>query len=362
LGEHITLVELRRLAVASGEKVVDLAVGSPVDAPPDFVSKTLGESGTERGYPFTTGTVQFREAFASWVGRSFGVKAAPEQVIAVAGAKEFIATSTWLLRKRNPKRSVVLIPKAAYPTYREGALLGGGEPFEIPEDSNGVPQLQLVREDVVERALSIWANSPSNPSGAVYDLGSWAACARRVGAVLISDECYVDFVWGEGRQTVLEQGFDGVIALYSLSKRSNLAGARIGAAVGDQGILSELVILRRALGLIASGPSQAAAVAALSDEEHVKEQRERYLSRLKRMSEALGRYGVPNALPAGGIFLWPKVPDRWGGSADALCSHLADRGIVVAPGAMYGDETRIRLAASVRDESVTDFEERLSHG
>lgn len=358
----MTVAELRARALDSGEKVVDLAVGSPVDAPPTFVSTALGESGTERGYPFATGSAQFREAFSSWVARSFGVATQPEQVIAAAGAKEFIATSTWLLNKRRPDRSVVLIPRSAYPTYRQGALLGGGEPYEIPEDEQGVPRLELVPRDVARRALVIWANSPSNPSGAVYDLEGWAALAREVGAVLISDECYVDFVWSGRRQTVLEQGFEGVIALYSLSKRSNLAGARIGAAVGDVALLSELVALRRALGLIAAGPSQAAAVVALSDEDHVELQRGLYRARLGRLAKTLTSFGVPSTLPQGGIFLWPKVPDRWGGSGDVLCLELADRGIVVAPGSMYGDETRIRLAASVRDQGVAEFEERLSHG
>ena len=195
-------------------------------------------------------------------------------------------------------------------------------------------------------------NVPGNPTGALGDLGAAAAWGRAHGVPVLSDECYVEFTWEGPARTILEHGTDGVLAVHSLSKRSNLAGARAGFYAGDAELVSYLSEVRKHAGFMVPGPVQAAAVAAWGDDDHVDEQRTRYLTRLEAMAKALSVLGIDATLPAGSFYLWVPAPD---GDAWGLARQLAERGgVLVSPGDFYGPDGagHVRIAVVQPDDRI----------
>jgi succinyldiaminopimelate transaminase len=327
---------------------VDLSIGTPCDAPPDAVLDALASSDTERGYPASIGSAVYREAAANWIARRFGVDLdAATQVAACVGTKEFVGTLPQWMKLRTPSRDTVLYPSIAYPTYEMGAILAGCR--AVPFDN-----LEAIDHADVERALLLWVNSPANPSGALVDLEAAAAWGRRHQVPVFSDECYVEFTWDGRGRTILEDGVDGVIAVHSLSKRSNLAGLRAGFYAGDADLVHYLSEVRKHVGMLVPGPVQAAAAVALADDSHVEEQRARYRERLEFF-----RTIVDAPMPAGGFYLWAPVP---GGDAWAFTEDLAARGgALVSPGDLYGEAGAgyVRIALVQPMERLELVAERL---
>ena len=347
------LDELRRVAAKLPGGAVDLSIGTPYDPPPADVVRALGSSGTERGYPPSVGTPAFRAAAAGWLERRFGVTIDHEHVAACVGTKEFVAGAPHWLRLRTPARDTVLYPQISYPSYAMGATLAGCR--AVPYRS-----LDEIGTDDAARALCLWVNSPGNPTGALEDLAAAAAWGRRHGVPVLSDECYIEFTWrGRGR-TIVAEGVDGVLAVHSLSKRSNLAGARAGFYAGDPDLVHYLSEVRKHAGFMVPGPVQAAAVAAFDDDDHVDEQRGRYRRRLSLMADALAAIGVTCPLPAGAFYLWAPAPagDAWG-----LAHRLAaEGGAVVSPGEFYGPAgaDHVRIAVVQPDEQIDLVARRLA--
>jgi len=209
----------------------------------------------------------------------------------------------------------------------------------------------------------LWSNSPSNPTGGLGDLGAEAAWGRSCGVPVFSDECYAAFTWDGPPRSVLQHGSDGVVAVHSLSKRSNLAGVRVGFYAGDPELVEFLRAVRQHAGLMVPGPAQAAGVAALADEDHVEAQRARYRERLAFLAGVLGGYGCPVALPEGGFYLWVPVPaGRWS-DAWAMAEALAtDGGLLVSPGDLYGEggAGHVRVAVVQPLERLALVGERLA--
>jgi aspartate/methionine/tyrosine aminotransferase len=300
-----------------------------------------------RSYPPSIGTPAFRRAAAEWIARRLGATVDPDrEVAAVVGTKEFVASLPQYLKLRDPSRDTVLYPAISYPTYEMGATLAG---------CRAVPYANLdeIGEDDATRALCLWVNSPSNPTGDLLDLGAAAEWGRSHEVPVFSDECYAEFTWNGPGRTILSHGTAGVVAVHSLSKRDNFAGARIGFYAGDPELVHYLREVRKHAGFMAPGPVQAAAVVALGDDEHVERQRARYLARLTRLREILEGLGYPCELPEGAFYLWVKAPtgDAWEATRD-----LAERiGIVVSPGEFYGEAGAgfFRVAA-VRPEADLD--------
>ena len=203
--------------------VVDLSIGTPCDPPPQAVIAALATSNTERGYPPSIGTVGLRGQICTWIGDRFGIDVNPDQVAACIGTKEFVATTPQFLKLRTPSRDTVLYPAVAYPTYHMGAVLAGCRPVPVPMGADGGIDLNAIDAADIDRALMLWVNSPSNPTGALSDLDAAAAWGRRHGVPVFSDECYVEFTWQGPARTVLQTGTHGVVAVHSLSKRSNMA-------------------------------------------------------------------------------------------------------------------------------------------
>ena len=345
-------------AAAHDGGVVDLSIGTPCDAPIEAVRHALASSDTERGYPPSIGTEALRRAASRWIERRFGVTIAPGQVAACVGTKELVGTLPQYLKLRTPTRDTVLYPAVAYPTYEMGAILAGCRAVPVAVDATWRLDLGSINADDAARALCLWVNSPSNPTGAVGDLGAAAAWGRALGVPVFSDECYSEFTWHGAPRTILEHGTDGLVAVHSLSKRSNLAGVRVGFYAGDADLVHYLSEVRKHVGMMVPGPAQAAGVAALDDDEHVVVQRDRYARRLARMAAILERWsGVAFPLPAGGFYLWSEVGDCW----DFTERLAAEGGALVSPGEFYGDRGSrcVRVAVVQPDDRIEAVARRL---
>lgn len=353
------LDELKQVAVARHGSCVDLSVGTPFDPPPQGVLDALAGSGSERGYPPSIGTVAFREAVAGWFERQLGVAVPTGQIAACVGTKELVAGVPHWLRLRDPGRDTVLYPAVSYPTYAMGAELAGCRAVPVPLDDRWRLDLDAIDPADAARALCLWVNTPGNPAGGLDDLAAVAAWGRANAVPVFSDECYVEFTWDGPPRTILRDGLDGVVAVHSLSKRSNLAGVRVGFYAGDADLVSYLRELRKHAGFLVPGPCQAAAVAALGDQSHVDEQRARYRERLDAGRELLGALGVEVDLPGGGFYLWARTP---GDDAWAFARALAERaGVLVSPGEFYGPAGApyVRLAVVRPVEELVAAAQRL---
>ncbi|MCU1451148.1 MAG: dapL [Acidimicrobiales bacterium] len=338
------LEPLEQLAAAHDGGMVDLSVGTPCDPPAPAVVAALGASGAERGYPASVGSPAFREAAAGWLRRRFGVELPPSSLAACVGTKELVASVPHLLRLRRPDRDTVLYPAVSYPTYAMGAVLAGCRAVPVPVDEHWRLDVSAVDPADAERALCLWVNTPANPTGAVDDLGAAAAWGRAHGVPVFSDECYVEFTWAGPGHTILESGPDGVVAVHSLSKRSNMAGLRAGFYAGDASLVSYLSEVRKHAGLMVPGPVQLAAAVALADDDHVATQRQRYRERLDLLRAAFVAAEIEVPAPEGTFYLWVPAPD---GDAWAFTERLAkETGMLVSPGEFYGaaGSSHVRVA------------------
>jgi len=354
------LAPLREKAASLPGGVVDLSIGDPTDPPPPAVVAALAASGAERSYPTSVGSPAFRAAASSWLASRLGVDVPPSLVGACVGTKEFVAGVPGWLRLREPTRDTVMFPAVSYPTYAMGALLAGCRPLAVPVDASGRVVLDAIAASDASRALCLWVNTPGNPAGGLDDLDAAAQWGRAHGVPVLSDECYVEFTWEGPARTILASGLDGVIAVHSLSKRSNLAGVRSGFYAGDPELMGFLLEVRKHAGLMTPGPVLAAATVALSDQVHVAEQRRRYWERLVRLREVLALVGVDAPLPGGGFYLWAPAPDGddWG-----LVERLAVQGgLLASPGEFYGEAGRghVRIAAVAPLERLELVASRLT--
>ncbi len=316
---------------------VDCSIGTPCDPPPDVVLRALAGSRSERRYPPSIGTEQFRSSAAGWLQQRFSVNLdAERQIAACIGSKEFVASLPRSLRLRWPQRDTVLYPAVSYPSYAMGATLARCRAMPVPVDEQCRVVLSSIDPQDARRALCLWINTPGNPAGGLDDLEAAAAWGREHGVLVVSDECYVEFTWSGPPRTILEQGADGVLAVHSLSKRSNLAGLRVGFYAGDSEIVHFLREVRKHAGCMVAGPVQAAAAAAWADQTHVVAQRELYRQRLQMLRAIAVEAGAEQvSLPAGAFYLWVRAP---GGDAWAFAEMLASRaGLIVSPGEFYCD-------------------------
>jgi succinyldiaminopimelate transaminase len=338
--------------------VVDLSIGSPVDPTPDLIREALARATDAHAYPQTIGTPALREAIVRWFENRRGVPGlSVENVLPTIGSKELVALLPFMLGLG--EGDTVVHPRAAYPTYAIGAAIAGAtalasdDPAEWPEGTR-----------------LVWLNSPGNPDGrilSVDELRAAVARARELGAYIASDECYAELGWdapwdAERVPSILDPrviGDDrsGVLAVYSLSKQSNLAGYRAAFVAGCRSIIARLVNVRKHAGLMLPGPLQAAMVAALGDEEHVEAQKARYRARRETLKPALEAAGFRIDRSEGGLYLWAtEGRDAW-----ESIGRLADLGILGGPGHFYGDHypQHVRLSLTATDERVEAAAARL---
>jgi succinyldiaminopimelate transaminase len=343
---------------------VDLSIGTPVDPVPAVIQDALIVAANAPGYPLTAGTPELRSAASGWLSRSLGVHVDPVSVLPVIGTKEFIA---WLptMLGLGPADTVIY-PTLAYPTYDIGARLAGSASVAVDAAVRAGQPGALDGAPASTRLL--WVNSPSNPTGRVLPadvLRDAVAWARARGAVIASDECYIGLGWDTSPVSVLHESvrgdsLDGVLAVFSLSKRSNLAGYRAGFVTGDPALMKDLLLVGRQAGMIVPAPVQAAMTAALSDDTHAAEQKARYAARRAVLLAGLTKTGFRVEHSEAGLYLWATRPglDCW-----AACELLASEcGILVGPGSMYGPEGNayIRVALTATDERVAAAGTRLT--
>jgi succinyldiaminopimelate transaminase len=341
---------------------VDLSIGTPVDPPPPAAVAALSSSDAERGYPPSIGTLALREAVSRWIHRRFAVAVDPQDVGACIGTKEFVASLPNWMRLRRPDRDTVLYPEIAYPTYEMGAVFAHCRAVPVPVDEQFRIRLDAIDEADAARALLLWVNTPGNPAGGLDDLDA-AAWGRARDIPVFSDECYAEFTWDGPPRTILSAGtadrFTGLVAVHSLSKRSNFAGCRLGYYAGDADLVYYLQEVRKHAGMMVPGPVQAAGIAALDDDEHVETQRKVYDARLRLGQAVFAKLGVDAPLPAGGFYLWIPAPD---GDAWALTERMArEAGALVSPGEFYGEAGRryVRVAMVQPDDKLHLVAERV---
>jgi len=364
------LDELRATAAAVAGGSVDTSIGTPVDPVPEVALEALRAAAPgSAGYPPSAGTAALREAASAWMARRFGVDVAAEAVAACVGTKEVVASIPRLLSLRDPSRDTVLYPAVSYPTYEMGARLAGLRAVPVPVDGQWRLDVGQVSADDANRALLLWLNEPGNPTGASTPAAELAAVVewgRSHGAIVASDECYAEFTYDESGApappvTVLDAGAERVLAVHSLSKRSNLAGLRAGFVAGDPELVRYLAEVRRHAGMIVPTPVQAAAAAVLADDTHVDQQRERYRRRRAMALAALEGFGLAHDGGTSTFYLWLRdgadAQDGWG-----LAARLAGRGLVVAPGDLYGPGgvDHVRLSLTVTDDQLTLALDRLA--
>ncbi|NYF97519.1 succinyldiaminopimelate transaminase [Janibacter cremeus] len=356
---------------ALGEGIADLSVGTPVDPTPQVVQDALTAAADAPGYPQTWGTPDLREGIAQWFARRRGVPDLdPAGVLPTVGSKELVAWLPTLLGLG--AGDVVGFPTVAYPTYDVGARIAGATPFAAdattafgPTTPSSAPKL-------------LWLNSPSNPSGKVLGIEHLAkvvAWARQRGVVVASDECYAELDWRSQEErgqpfaqlpttpSILDPrvnggSHEGLLAVYSTSKQSNLAGYRAAFVAGDPALVARLLEVRKHAGMIVPWPVQRALLAAVSDDEHVAAQRERYRARREALRPAVEDFGLRVDDSDAGLYLWATA----GEPCRVTIDRLAERGILAAPGEFYGPAGRehVRIALTATDERITTAAARLS--
>lgn len=349
------LIPFREEASTFPDGICDLSVGTPVDAVPQVIQDALVAAADAHGYPTTHGTPALREAIVGWLARRLGVSGMqPESVLPAIGTKELIAALPRLLGV-SPGRDVV-IPETAYPTYEVGALLARANPVRADSLTQLGPSTPAM----------LWLNSPSNPTGKVLGvehLRKVVRWARERGLIVASDECYIELGWtGERPVSILHpdicgRSHEGLLAIHSLSKRSNMAGYRFGFVTGDPGLIASMLEIRKHSGFMVPTPIQAAATAAYGDDAHVDAQREVYRKRRAALLPALTSAGFRVDDSVAGLYLWATRGEPCMRSVE----WLASRGILVAPGDFYGPSgaSHVRVALTASDERVQMATQRL---
>lgn len=333
--------------------VVDLSVATPVDPVPQVVRSALQAASALPGYPAAHGTPELRRAAVTALARRYEVTGVPEQaVLPTVGSKELVAWLPTLLGLGPGDR--VAVPELAYPTYEIGARLAGATVVRLANEEPAAAGTRLR-----------WVNSPSNPTGEVVPaevLAQLVRQARQIGAVVASDECYLSLGFTAQPVSVLHPQVCGgdhrrVLAVHSLSKSSNLAGYRAGFVTGDPELVAALLAVRRHAGMLVPRPVQQAMVAALSEDTHVAQQRQRYARRRELLVPALKQAGLRIQHSQGGLFLWCTAGEPcW----DTV-GRLAEVGVLVAPGEFYGPAGthHVRVALTAPDERVAAAVRRL---
>ncbi|HEX5861796.1 MAG TPA: succinyldiaminopimelate transaminase [Nocardioides sp.] len=354
------LAEAATRARAHPDGIVDLSVGTPVDPTPAVVQEALRAAADAPGYPLTIGRVETRQAAIDWLARRHGVRGLSlDAVLPVIGSKELIASMPGHLGIG--PGDLVVHPALAYPTYEVGATLCGARSMATDSLTSLGPEVPAL----------LWLNSPSNPTGRVLPvdhLRKVVDWCRERGTVLVSDECYIELTWeGEPAHSVLHPdvcggSFDGILAVHSLSKRSNLAGYRCAFVAGDPALVGELLAVRKNLGLQMPAPQQAAMIAALGADEDAAEQHARYAARRGRLRDAFLAAGFGIDHSEGSLYLWAtRGEDCW-----ETVSWLAGRGILVAPGTFYAPvgsaagARHVRIGFTASDERIDAAVARLA--
>jgi LL-diaminopimelate aminotransferase len=355
--------EVRRLQQA-GKKVYNMNMGSPDLPAPDWVIKKLAESAAlpnKHGYSGYQGTPQFRQAVARYYQKEFNVELDPEtEVLPVLGSKEGLANITLALAS---KGDVILAPNPGYPTYEAAAILAEAEAYIMPlkEENAFLPDLKAIPAEVAQRARMMWVNYPNNPTGAlatVEDYARMIAFCREYDILFMSDNPYfaVIFDGTPGTSALQVPGAkEMTVEFMSLSKSHNMAGWRLGAAVGNADAINALLTVKSNVDSGHFTPVYEAGVVALDEtpQEWINERNQVYWRRACLLMDALPEIGLKiNTPPRGGIYLWAQVLD--GDDVGYCKSALSDALVSMVPGSIYGEVGKgyVRISLMVAETEL----------
>ncbi|CAB4947996.1 MAG: succinyldiaminopimelate transaminase [Actinobacteria bacterium] len=340
------LAPFSKIAQQHPKGAIDLSQGTPVDSTPQLIQSALQESSNSPRYPVTAGTKELQDAIRKWAINHLGASG-DFDVLPLIGSKELVAWLPTILQSKK-----VIYPEVAYPTYLVGALIAQAKPIAVAVDAKSWPEADFA-----------WVNTPSNPTGRVHseeELRATVNWARENNSVLVCDECYIDF-GDTNTPTSLLKYTDGdnsnILVVHSLSKRSSMAGYRGAFLIGDAKLISQIREIRKHAGMMVPLPIQNAMVAALSDESHVVEQRDRYNARRATLAPALTAAGFKIEESAAGLYIWcTRSEDCW-----KSVEWLANLGIVATPGSFYGElgSAHIRIAMTATDAQIREAADRI---
>ena len=324
---------------------IDLSQGTPVDATPEFIQDVFKAASNSPSYPVTMGTPELREAIANWAKNELGASG-EFGVLPLIGSKELVAWLPTILQSKH-----VLYPEVAYPTYLVGSMIAQTKSSTVDFDATNWPDGDLA-----------WVNTPSNPTGRVHsddellNAINWA----RKGGVVVADECYLEFGNGITPKSILALtggNNKNILAIHSLSKRSSMAGYRAAMMIGDKDLIAKILEVRKHAGMMVPLPVQKAMVAALGDNKHVAEQRDRYNARKAKVRSAIEKNGFKVDHSEAGLYLWATRDE----SAWDSVSWFAERGILVTPGHFYGEKgaNHVRIAMTATDAQIDELVKRL---
>ena len=360
---------LRQLA-AEGRDIIRLDMGSPDLPPPGWVSDAMYSSSqnpSHHGYSGYYGTPAFRQAICTYYERRFGVHLDPDkEVVSLIGSKEGIANIA--LAFVDPGE-VVLVPDPGYPTYSLGTFLAGGvvHPLPMSAETGWLPDLEAVQADASGRAKLLWLNYPNNPTGAVAPvefLERAVAFAKTNDLLICYDNPYCDVTFdGYVAPSLLQipGAIDVSIEFNSLSKTYNMAGWRVGMAVGNAVAVEALARTKTNIDSGIFRPIQdAAALALTGDQSWLKERNAIYSERRDLILAALDEIGLWAERPVASLYIWAQTPP--GVSSGTLAARLLEEaGLSVTPGSAFGlqGEGYFRISMGTSTPRIGEAMQRL---
>ncbi|GJM20128.1 MAG: LL-diaminopimelate aminotransferase [Planctomycetota bacterium] len=344
--------ELDRLCAerrADGVDVIDFGVGDPTDPTPDVIVNAARD-GLERhrrsGYPSYRGGPEFRAAAAAWIARREACTLDPDtQLLASLGSKEAIMHLPLAFVQPG---DTVLLPSPGYPPYARGAALAGGrvQAYSVNMEGSPLPDLDALELPVDQRLALVWITQPHVPTGraaTVEELRRLAEQCRERGALLCSDEAYIDLWREQPPPSALRAGCDNVLVFHSLSKRAAMTGYRVGFVAGDARAIDALGRLKTNIDSGTPHFIQDAAIAALSDETAPAAARAAYAARADALVPGLRAAGCAAEVPAAGFYVWAAAPE--GSGVDFAKRLLAESpGLAALPGEWLADPVSDQLA------------------
>ena len=363
---------------------ISLGIGEPKHATPEFIKKALTDSldSALSGYPATAGELRMREACAQWLQRRYRIEInAATQVLPVNGSREALFSLAQAVLNPTQAGGMVISPNPFYQIYEGATLLGGAQPYYVPNtaENNFAANWDDVPDQVWAKTQLLFVCSPGNPTGKIMPLDEWQKLfqlSEKYGFVIASDECYSEIYFRdepplgglEAASLLGYKDFKRLIAFTSLSKRSNVPGLRSGFVAGDAAILKDFLLYRTYHGCAMSGVVQAASIAAWNDEAHVIENRNLYRTKFAQVTPVLAEV-MDVKLPDASFYLWAGVPKAWNNSDTDFARELyAAEHVTVLPGSYIAREAhgfnpgqgRVRMALVAETAECLEAAHRIA--
>ena len=356
---------------AQGIDVISFGIGDPDIPTPENVVEKLRETALDspnHRYPETDGLPEFRQAVADWYQRRFGISVHPDkETLPLIGAKEGIGHAALCFIEPG---DIALVPDPGYPVYSVGTWFAGGECHWMPllEENGWMPDLDAIPDDVADKATVMWLNYPNNPTGAIADADYFAKVVEFANAhdiAVMHDASYSEVAFDGYRPiSFLETpgAIDVGVEFHSLSKSYNMTGWRLGMAVGNEDIISALMVIKSNLDSGVPNAIQYMGMEAMELSQNAIDERNAiYEHRRDRVVQTLRDIGLDAIPPKASLYVWTRIPEGFT-SAEFTALLLDEADIVVTPGNGYGEygEGYIRLSLTINDEDMEKGLARLS--